>query len=393
MAGFVRWSSFRALFGSEQASGLAIIAALALGMATANSPIANWYDIAHHLPVHFGIASFQFREPLIGFVNDGLMVFFFLLVGLELKRELLEGHLAASGAAALPAFAALGGMAAPAAIYSLVNWGDPVAIRGWPIPTATDIVLALGVMSLLGARVPPALTVFLTGVAIFDDIGAVVVIGLFYGEGAHLTALVLAGIAFAGLVALGARRVASPLPYVMGGFALWVMMVAAGLEPALAGALIAATVPMRARGNDEQSPLLHLERRLQSTVALGVVPLFVFLNAGVKIDAAALEQLLTPAPMGVVLGLIVGKPLGIAGAAWLAVRLGLGRLPSGVSWSQMSGAALLGGIGFTMSLYVATLAFADPEAVAAIKLAVLAGSVLAATAGLLVLGLATRGSG
>lgn len=384
---------FRKLFGHERASGLAILAAVALGMVAANSPVSRWYELAHHLPVHFGVASFEFREPLIGFVNDGLMVFFFLLVGLELKRELLEGHLAASGAAALPAFAALGGMALPAAIYAAVNWGDPVAIRGWPIPAATDIVLALGVMSLLGRRVPPALRVFLTGVAIFDDIGAVLVIGLFYGEGAHLAALVLAGLAFAALAALGARRVTSPLPYVVAGFVLWVTMIAARLEPALAGVLIGATVPMRADGNGEPSPLLHLERRLQPGVALGVVPLFVFLNAGVAIDAAALEGLLAPAPLGVVLGLTVGKPLGIASAVWFAVRLGLGRFPPGLRWPQMSGAALFGGIGFTMSLFVTTLAFTDPGAVAAIKLAVLAASTLAAIAGLLVLGVATRRSG
>ena len=386
--------SFARVARLEQTPGLALMLALVIGMVAANiEALAPWYGLVHHLPVHFGVGPFQFREPLIGFVNDGLLVFFFLLVALELKRELLEGHLAGRGAAVVPAVAAIGGMAAPAVVYVLASRSDAVALRGWAIPTATDIVLALGVMSLLGRRVPPALKILLTSVAIFDDIGAVLVIALFYGEGLSVGMVLIVALEFTALALVGHRRVRRPLPYALLGAALWITMLAARLEPALAGVLIGATIPMRAASGADSSPLVRLEHLLHGWVVWGVVPLFVFLNGGLAIDAGALRTLLAPASAGVVLGLILGKPVGITAGLWLALRLRPGGLPSGVSWAHLWGAAMLGGVGFTMSLFTATLAFPDPQAASAVKLAVLLGSTVAATAGLIVLAHASRAPG
>lgn len=300
------------------------------------------------------------------------MAFFFLLVGLEIKRELLEGHLSTPRRAALPAFAAAGGMVVPAAIYASLNWTDPVALRGWAIPTATDIVLALGMLSLLGSRVPVSLRVFLTALAIFDDIGAVLIIGLFYAEDISLVPLIVAALTVGGLALLNVFRVARSAPYFVLGLVLWVAMLNAGAEPALSGVLIALVVPLRTCGVHEASLLRTVERCLHPWVVFGVVPLFAFFNAGV------------------VAGLFLGKQLGVLGASWIAVRLGLGQLPAGVNWGQVYGAAILAGIGFTMSLFIASLAFADSAMVAATKLAILIGSLLSTAVGLAAVDMATR---
>lgn len=380
----------RNVAGLERASGLAIIVALTLGLAAANSPLASSYAYLHHLPVHAGIGPLVFRDPLIGLINDGLMVFFFLLVGLELKRELLEGALAMPRAAALPVFAALGGMAVPALIYTAINWNDPVAIRGWAIPTATDIVLALGVLTLVGARLPSALKVFLTAIAIFDDIGAVLLIALFYSKGVSFTGIVVTALALCGLAILGARRITRPLPYVVGGLVLWIAMFKASIEPALAGVLIGATVPLHAPKGGHNSPLREAEHQLRPWVALGVVPLFVFFNSGIAIDNGSLDALLSGASLGIILGLFFGKQLGIFGVAWLAVATGIARLPSGLNWLHVYGMAAVAGIGFTMSLFIATLAFTQPGEIASVKLAVLVGSAVSAAAGLIALSISVR---
>lgn len=376
--------SLTKLFNFERASGLLIIASILAGLIAANSPLANLYWAVHHAPVHLGIGPFELEKPLIEWINKGLMVFFFVLVGLEIKREMLEGHLATPRQAALPAIAALGGMALPAAIYVSINWGDARSIHGWAIPTATDIVLALGMLSLLGPRVPIGLRVFLTALAIFDDVGAVLIIGLFYGDGVSLLPLLAALAAFMGLLLLNAFKIMRPLMFVVLGLALWVTMLKAGVEPALAGVLIALTVPMRASGRLQSSPLRSTERRLHPWVVLIVVPVFAFLNSGIRIDSTVAALLVEPISLGIVSGLFIGKPLGVAGASYAAIRLGRGRLPDDVTWGQICGAAILAGIGFTMSLFVATLAFSEAAVVTSAKAAILIASLLSTIVGLAV---------
>lgn len=383
------------LFRFEQASGLLIIAAILLGLVAANSPLAPLYAAVHHTPIYIGVGPLVINEPLIQWINEGLMVIFFLLVGLEIKRELMEGHLSTPKCAALPVFAALGGMIAPAAIYVGLNWDDPIAIRGWAIPTATDIVLALGMLSLLGPRVPLSLKVFLTALAIFDDIGAVIIIGLFYGDEVSSAPLLLAAVAVAGLALINYFSVTRPAAYIVLGLVLWVAMLEAGVEAALAGILIALAVPLHGSGihgsiSPGASPLRETERRVHPWSVLVVVPLFAFFNAGIAIDAGVFTSLFNSISLGILGGLFLGKQLGVLGACWVAVRFGLGRLPADVSWGQIYGAALLAGIGFTMSLFVASLAFSDVTFIASAKLAILVGSLLSAVAGMLVIRMTTR---
>lgn len=367
-----------------------IIVAMALGLAAKNSPLAPLYDFAHHATVHLGIGSFVSEEPVILWINEGLMVFFFLLVGVEMKRELLDGHLSTFRQAVLPAYAAAGGMAAPALVYVAFNWADPLSLRGWAIPTATDIVLALGLVTLLGPRVPVALKAFLTALAIFDDIGAILIIGLFYGKGLVLSPLLIAAFALGGLGLLNRYRVIRVWPYVIIGGTLWLAMLNSGFEAALAGVLIGFAVPRRAPSSAHGSPLRSVERAVQPWTVLLVVPLFAFFNSGVVIDARAVENLGSPVSLGVILGLFLGKQFGIMTATWAATRLGAARLPHGVTWLQIYGAAVIAGIGFTMSLFVTILAFPGQEIATNAKLAVLTASLFSGAVGLVILYAATR---
>ncbi len=380
-----RKARHRLLFRFEQASGLLMLGAMVLALVVANSPLADLYRLIHHLPVHLRVGPLVIERPLVQWINEGLMVFFFLVVGLEIKRQLLEGHLSTAKEAALPAFAALGGMALPAAIYVLINRNHPQLLGGWAIPTATDIVLALGILSLLGPRVPVSLRVFLTALAVFDDVGAVLIIGLFYGESPALVPLLLTAAGTAGLIGLNALGVTRALPYALLGVFLWVAMLKSGIQAALAGVIIGFAVPLRVRSGRGPSPLREAERRLHPWAVLGVVPLFAFFNAGIALSGAAMDGLLSPLSLGVVTGLFVGKQMGVLGGAWVAVRLGLGSLPRSVGWGELYGAALLAGIGFTMSLFVASLAFATPELAGSARLAILIGSALSAVTGLVVL--------
>ena len=370
------------LFQFERTSGVLLIAAIVLALAAANSPLAPIYNIVHHTPILLRLGPLVIDEPLVRWINEGLMVLFFVLVGLEIKRHFLEGHLSTAKRAALPAIAALGGMAVPAAIYAGLNWTDPVAIRGWAIPTATDIVLALGLLSLLGPRVPTSLKVFLTALAIFDDIGAVLIIGLFYAESLSLSALVVAGFALLGLALLNVLRITRPAAYVVLGVVLWVAMFKSGVESALAGVLIALAVPLHAPGCGCSSPLRATERWLHPWAALGVVPLFAFFNAGVTIDPNILASFPNSVFAGVVGGLFLGKQVGIFGTAWVAVALGIAQLPQGVTWAQLHAVAILAGMGFTMSLFVASLAFVSPAVLASAKLSILSGSLISGIVGL-----------
>ena len=346
-------------------------------MIAANTALAPHYEhlVATPLGVRFGATELQ--KPLLLWINEGLMAVFFLLVGIEIKRELTEGALASRARAALPVVAALCGMLVPAAIYIAINRDDPSSLSGWAIPAATDIAFSLGVLALLGSRVPAALKVFLTAVAVFDDLGAIVVIAVFYPTHLSPLALVLAAFPLAVLVALNrwsAMRVAS---YFLTGIALWLCVVESGVHATLAGVAVALALP-RALGR-------YVENRMKPWVDFGILPLFAFANAGVSLAGIGIATLVAPVTLGIALGLFLGKQLGIFGAAWVLVRLGWARLPEGVTWVQLYGVSLLAGIGFTMSLFIGTLAFSDLARAVDVRLGVMLGSLVSAICGYLVL--------
>jgi len=314
------------------------------------------------------------------------MVFFFILVGLEIKREMLEGTLAGWRQFALPALAAVGGMVVPAAIYLSFNWADPQAARGWAIPMATDIVLALAALSLLRGRVPGSLFAFLAALAVFDDVGAILVIALFYPESLSISALAVASVGIAALSALNRLGVTTTAPYVIAGVFLWVALWNSGIHATLAGVVVALSIPLRVeRDGLVQSPLRAMENGLRPWVVLGIVPVFAFFNAGIELQGLSIGVLWAAPTLGIVCGLFIGKQLGIVAAAWLAVRLKIGRLPEGSSWKHLYGVALLGGIGFTMSLFITSFAFDDANLLVAARFAIILGSFLSAAAGLRIL--------
>ncbi|MCF6325055.1 MAG: Na+/H+ antiporter NhaA [Gammaproteobacteria bacterium] len=367
-------------------AGLLTLIALITAFALANSPLYDIYWFVHQIPVSVQVGNFGIDKPLIDWINKGLMVFFFLLVGLELKREILEGQLADRRQLALPALAALGGMAVPVAVYLLFNGADPTTARGWAIPIATDIVLALAVLSLFRGRVPESLFIFLTALAIFDDVGAILVIAFFYPETLSATALMAAALGVIVLIGLNRFNVVATAPYLLVGVFLWLALLESGVHATLAGVVVAFAVPLNGkRKNRSCSPLREMERGLRPWVALGIVPLFAFFNAGITLPGFDLGLLLSPLTLGIVLGLFLGKQLGIVGMTWLAVRLGLAQLPDGVRWIHVYGIALLAGIGFTMSLFITSLAFSDADLLATARVAIIIGSLISATAGLFVL--------
>lgn len=339
----------------ESAGGLILMAASLLALGLANSPWQGHYVALLDLPVQVSVGDSGIAKPLLLWINDGLMAVFFFLIGLELKREVLEGHLSSWRRASLPAIAALGGMAVPALFYAALNRGDAQAMRGWAIPTATDIAFALGVLSLLGNRVPAALKAFLLSVAIFDDLGAIIVIALFYTAELSLLSLLVASAVTAALAGLNRFGVTRSAAYVVLGVVLWVAMLKSGVHATLAGVLLALFIPMKTRSG--QSLLTGLEHTLHPWVAFAVLPLFAFANAGIPLLGLTLADTLHPVPLGIALGLVIGKPLGVMLSCWLAVRLRVADLPDQVGYRQLWGAALLCGIGFTMSLFIASLAF------------------------------------
>ena len=378
----------QAFFEHQAAGGIVLMAAACLALVLDNSPFAWAYDWLLGTPVVIQIGDLVLDKPLLLWINDGLMAVFFFLVGLEIKREFLEGRLSNRHQAGLPVFAAIGGMAVPALLYAALNGGDAEALRGWAIPAATDIAFALGVLALLGPRVPVALKVFLLALAIIDDLGAIVVIALFYTS--ELTPSVLA-IAIAGigvLALLNMRGVTRLAPYLIVGSVIWVCVLKSGVHATLAGVVIALFIPLNAENETGNSPLKQVEHGLAPWVAFGVMPIFAFANAGVSLTGLSISDLMAGIPLGIAVGLFIGKQIGIMTFVWAGVRLGLARLPDGVTWLQIYGASLLAGIGFTMSLFIGTLAFADPEHAAAVRIGVLTGSVLSAVAGYAVLRLA-----
>jgi Na+:H+ antiporter, NhaA family len=384
-------AALREFLKLESASGILLVVAGALAMVAANTPMADWYEtlLATRFSVRFG--EFGLDKPLVVWVNDLLMAIFFLLVGLEIKREVVMGELSDASRVALPAVAAIGGMIVPAGIYAAINWHDPVGLAGWAIPSATDIAFALGVLALFGERVPIGLKVFLMTLAVLDDLGAIVIIALFYTSDLSVTALMFAGLAVAVLLAfnrLGVRRIA---PYILVGSVLWLCVLKSGVHATLAGVVTALFIPARDAVDPEHPPLNRLEHSLHPWVAFGILPLFAFSNAGVNVEGLGLGDLLHPIPLGIMLGLLVGKQLGVFGFAWAAVRLGVAKLPSGVEMKQVYGAAVLCGIGFTMSLFIGMLAFTDSAGEVAVqndRLGILVGSLISAVLGYLVLNFA-----
>ena len=380
-------ATFREFVDSEAAGGLLLIAVALLAVVVANSPLGPAYFSA--LNAYIGPLT------LLHWINDLLMAAFFLLVGLEIKREMLDGQLSTWPRRILPGVAALGGMAGPALIYVALNQGDPVALRGWAIPAATDIAFALGVLSLVGARVPASLKVFLVAVAIIDDLGAVIIIALFYTADVSIPDLAGAGLVVLALVALNRRGVMTLVPYLLLGVALWILVLRSGVHATLAGVILALTIPIRTtparpEAAPEDSPLHRLEHALEKPVAFLVVPIFGFANAGVSFAGLTPAVLAEPVTLGVGAGLFLGKLVGIFGTVALLVRSGIADLPAAASWPQMLGIAFLCGIGFTMSLFIGSLAFDDPAMLDRVKLGILAGSILAGTVGYLLLRFSTR---
>ncbi len=335
----------------EAAGGLVLMATAVLALIIANSPFAVYYAALLDLPLAISVGTFGIAKPLLLWINDGLMAVFFFLIGMELKREVLEGHLSHLRQASLPAFAAVGGMLVPAAFYTIFNWTDSVAMKGWAIPTATDIAFALGVLSLLGKRVPAALKVFLLSVAIFDDIGAIVVIALFYtADLSWLSLAVAAGLILA-LAALNRVGVMRPAAYILIGILLWVAVLKSGVHATLAGVVLAMSIPLRvpdkSRSQTPESPLVRLEHMLHPWVAFGILPVFAFANAGVSIVELSISDAVHSVPLGIVTGLFLGKQIGVLALCWIATRMQIASLPEGVGWWQLYGTALLCGIGFT----------------------------------------------
>ncbi|MER9681080.1 Na+/H+ antiporter NhaA [Mesorhizobium sp. M0184] len=375
-------SMLREFLDSEAAGGLILMAAAALALIVANSPLGEAYFFALH--AYLGPLSVSH------WINDGLMAVFFLLVGLEIKREMLDGQLSTWPRRVLPGIAAAGGMAAPALVYVAINRNNPAALSGWAIPTATDIAFALGVLSLLGSRVPGSLKIFLTALAIIDDLGAVLIIAVFYTSGLSLAYLGAAFAVIALLVVLNRMRVLTLLPYILLGIVLWVLVLKSGVHATLAGVALALTIPLKispGSGHDlDHSPLHRLEHGLHKVVAFFVIPIFGFANAGVSLAGLSAAALAEPLTLGVAAGLVLGKLVGVFGSSALAIRLGFADLPVNAGWLHMVGISLLCGIGFTMSLFIGLLAFASDAALQdAVKVGILAGSFIAALLGAAVL--------
>ena len=369
----------------ESAGGILLLLSAVIAMLVANSPLSGFHKMLLATPVEIQVGELEIHKPLLLWINDGLMAIFFFLVGLEIKREFIEGELSTPDRIMLPALGALGGMIVPAGIYAWLNWGDAAAMHGWAIPVATDIAFALGLLLAFGARVPMALKAFLLTLAIFDDLAAIVIIALFYSGDLSETALLFGAAALALGVLLNRMGVARTSAYVLIGIALWVAVLKSGVHATLAGVLIAFCIPMRDR--DGNSPLRELEHNLHGPVVYAILPLFALANAGIALAGMSLSSLAEPVTLGVILGLLVGKPVGVLVFVGMAVAAGWVRLPPGIGWGQVLGVAFACGIGFTMSLFIAGLAFDHGGAAnfAGDRLGILVGSILSALAAYIVL--------
>lgn len=425
----VEWlvKPFQRFTSLSSAGGIVLLACAVVALIWANSSWAEGYEhFFHHTDFEIGLGSWVLSHHLVHWINDALMAVFFLVVGLEIKRELLVGELANPRRAALPIVAAIGGMIAPAIIYATINFGQPT-LRGWGVPMATDIAFALGVLALLGSRVPLSLKVFLTSLAIVDDLGALVVIALFYTDNISVMFLQFGAATLCVLALFNRLRVRSPIPYLLVGTVLWYCLLESGIHSTIAGVLLAMTIPATGRVDSQRfaeatsraldafdddqmghcvrtsgrqraavqaiatscaqvmPPLHRIEHALHGWVAFLILPIFALANAGVHLGEGAGEEILGSTALGVIFGLLIGKPIGIVGACWISTRLGIAALPRGATWRQMIGVGTLGGIGFTMALFIATLAFPDAAHLTAAKMGILSGSLLSAIAGTAVL--------
>jgi NhaA family Na+:H+ antiporter len=379
-------TALRNFLRHDSASGVLLLGFALAAMAIVNSPWAGYYATLLHTPPNLQLGGFTLNQPLLLWINDGLMPLFFLIVGLELKREFLEGDLSRPAQAILPAAAAAGGMLVPALIYAAINWGDPLALRGWAIPSATDIAFAVGVLSLLGKRIPASLKLFLLTLAILDDLGAILIIAVYYSGEIAPGPLAFAALALALLFLMNRRNVAAPAAFALVGLALWLAILKSGIHPTVAGVLLAVFIPLRTGSGAGRSLLPRFEAALYPWVAYVILPIFAFANAGMSLEGISFATLLEPVPMGIAAGLFVGKQVGVLAVVALAVWSGLATLPEGTSWRQMYGAAILCGIGFTMSVFIGSLAFEGaPQFGTGVQLGVIAGSLLSALAGFLLL--------
>ncbi|PVV20265.1 MAG: Na+/H+ antiporter NhaA [gamma proteobacterium symbiont of Ctena orbiculata] len=372
----------------DSASGILLIIAAVLALVLENSPLSWLYDALLDTPVEIRIGELQLAKPLLLWINDGLMAVFFMLIGLEVKREFLEGELSRPDQIILPGLGAIGGMLVPAAIYYWLNHGDPAALNGWAIPAATDIAFALGVISLLGRRVPVSLRVFLMALAIFDDLGAIIIIAIFYTADLSFASLIIALAAIVVLFILNIMHVSRVSAYVLVGVILWIAVLKSGVHATLAGVILGLMIPLKDANNSQRSPLKEVEHGLHQWVALLIVPIFAFANAGVSLSGLTFESLLEPIPLGIAAGLFLGKQIGIMLFCGVAIMLGFAKLPSGASWSGFYATTILCGIGFTMSLFIASLAFEQggiSNIIMGDRLGILLGSALSAVVGFLIL--------
>ena len=374
-------------FKLESAGGILLMAAAAFAIILANTPFIYYYNFLIELPVEVRVGSFEIAKPLLLWINDGLMALFFLLIGLELKREVVEGELSQLNNIIFPAIGALGGMIIPALFYIAFNYNDPVAIKGWAIPAATDIAFALGILALIGSRVPVSVKIFLTSLAIFDDIGAILIISLFYTSKISLASLVLAAVCLIILFCLNKKGVMERSPYFLVGLVMWVALLKSGVHATLAGVLLAMFIPLKNEKEPDESPLRELEHDLHTIVAFGVLPVFAFVNAGINFTDVGIDYILHDVSLGIISGLFIGKQIGIFLFCVIGIKLGFTKLPEGMSWLTLYGTAILCGVGFTMSLFIGSLAFEETGTNLLLdeRLGIIIGSLLSGVVGYLLL--------
>jgi NhaA family Na+:H+ antiporter len=372
-------SALQEFIAQETSAGIILFCAAVAAMVAINSALNPYYLAFLDIPVAVQFGGLEIAKPLALWINDGLMAIFFFLVGLEVKRELLEGQLSSIEQAALPAIAAVGGMALPALVFLYFNWTVPENVNGWAIPAATDIAFALGVLALLGKHAPVSLKILLLAIAIIDDIGAIVIIALFYTAEVSGFSLLLAGGGTLMLFVMNRLGVIRTAPYILVGIFLWICVLKSGVHATLAGVIAALAIPLSAK--DGSSPLKHLEHILHPWTAFLVLPIFAFANAGVSLAGLQIADLMAPLALGIAAGLVIGKQIGVFGFMYLATSIGLVKRPAGVTWLQLYGLACLTGIGFTMSLFIGNLAFVDPDQIETVKLGVISGSLISGVLG------------
>jgi len=377
----------------ESSAGIVLIFITVLALIFANTGLSTFYQWFTNIPIEVRIGALDINKPLLLWINDGLMAIFFLLIGLEVKREIIEGHLSSVKQAILPGVAAVGGIVVPAAVYLAFNYDDPQAASGWAIPTATDIAFALGVLALLGKRVPVSLKIFLMALAIIDDLAAIIVIAIFYTTDLSVLSISVASASLAVLIIMNRMHVAKKSAYFVVGTILWVSVLKSGVHATLAGVALAFTIPFVAKNEEGKTfyPSNEIEHGLHYWVAFFILPLFAFVNAGVDFTKISLDQMAGPVPMGILLGLFIGKQLGVFGFSWLAIKLKIAELPEDSNWMSFYGVCVLTGIGFTMSLFIASLAFSDPAAFSYTdKLAILVASFISAVFGYVLIKMSAR---